>query len=96
MKTFGATLRQLRESKGLLLRHVAAELDIDTALLSKIERGDRSLKREQVIKIAKIVGMSDKKLLILWLSGKLTDLVKNEDYAEEALSMSLNRVKKEK
>jgi cytoskeletal protein RodZ len=38
MNTFGGYLRGLRESKGLPLRKVAAQLDIDTSILSKIER----------------------------------------------------------
>lgn len=46
MNYLGIKLRQLRESQGLLLRQVAAEMDIDTALLSKIERGDRRANKE--------------------------------------------------
>ncbi|PIV94862.1 MAG: transcriptional regulator, partial [Flavobacteriaceae bacterium CG17_big_fil_post_rev_8_21_14_2_50_33_15] len=34
-KTTGEILREKREKKGLLLRQVAALLDIDTAILSK-------------------------------------------------------------
>lgn len=37
LNTLGQTLRKQRETKGLLLRQVAASLDIDTALLSKFE-----------------------------------------------------------
>jgi len=37
-KTTGQILWEEREKKGLLLRQVAAMLDIDTAILSKIER----------------------------------------------------------
>lgn len=94
MKEFGATIRELREKKGLLLRQVAAELDIDTALLSKVERGERSIKKEQVIRIAEIIGAEEKELLVLWLSAKVNDLIKNEDYAQEALLVSLKKIKK--
>ena len=93
MKNFGSTIRELRKSKGLLLRHVAAEIDIDTALLSKVERGERNLKKEQVVKIAKIFGASEKNLLILWLSEKIIDLVDTEAYAEEAVKASLQKIK---
>jgi len=41
MKVFGATIRKLREEKKLPLRIVSAYLDIDQAILSKIERGQR-------------------------------------------------------
>lgn len=94
MKNFGSTIRELRESKGLLLRHVAAEMDIDTALLSKVERGERNLKKEQVVNIARIIGAIEKDLLILWLSEKIIDLVDTEAYAEEAIKASLQKIKK--
>lgn len=95
MKEFGATIRELREKKGLLLRQAAAELDIDTALLSKVERGERSIKKEQVIRIAEIIGAEKKDLLVLWLSAKINDVIKNEDYAQKALTISLKKLKKE-
>lgn len=95
MKEFGAIIRELREKKGLLLRQVAAELDIDTALLSKVERGERSIKKEQVIRIAEIIGAEKYNLLVLWLSAKINGVLKNQDYAQEALLMSLKKIKRD-
>ncbi len=86
--TFGEKIRQLRESKRLLLRQVAAELEIDTALLSKVERGDRKLKREQVVRLASLYAIPEKDLLVLWLSEKVNTLLANELFALEALAMS--------
>jgi transcriptional regulator with XRE-family HTH domain len=37
MKSFGEYIRKAREEKGLPLRRIAAALDIDTSILSKIE-----------------------------------------------------------
>ena len=51
----GEILRKHREEKGLLLRQMAALLDIDTAILSKIERGERKAKKEQIVQLAKIL-----------------------------------------
>ena len=39
-QTTGEILRESREKKGLLLRQVAALLEMDTAILSKVERGE--------------------------------------------------------
>lgn len=47
---FGNKIKELREEQGLLQRQLAAFLEIDTPMFSKIERGDRRAKREQVIK----------------------------------------------
>ncbi|HRU17063.1 MAG TPA: helix-turn-helix transcriptional regulator, partial [Bacteroidia bacterium] len=55
MKKTGEIIREKREKKRLLLRHVSAQLDIDTAILSKIERGERKATREQITKLAEIL-----------------------------------------
>jgi len=60
MKNIGDTLRALRESKGLLLREVGAELSLDLTLLSKIERNDRMPTKEQVKALSKFY--EDKKM----------------------------------
>lgn len=38
-KSFGPQIRALREDKGMLLRQVAADLELDQAVLSKLENG---------------------------------------------------------
>ena len=50
----GKHLRELREEKGLLLRQVAASLEVDTAYISKMERGEKNIKREFILKLAEI------------------------------------------
>lgn len=40
-KTFGQTIRNYREAKGLLLRQLAAALEVDTAFISKLERDEK-------------------------------------------------------
>ncbi len=68
---FTERIRQLREEKQLLQRQVSAALEMDNALYCKIERGDRSAKREQVIKLAELLQCDSKELLVLWLADKL-------------------------
>ena len=48
----GNKIRSLRDEQGILQRQVAAYLEIDTPMFSKIERGDRRAKRSQVIQMA--------------------------------------------
>ena len=48
----GDKIKELREEHGVLQRQLAALLDIDTPMFSKIERGDRYAKRTQVIQLA--------------------------------------------
>ncbi|MBP8967353.1 MAG: helix-turn-helix transcriptional regulator [Paludibacteraceae bacterium] len=75
---FSNRLRQLREQNNLLQRHMSAALQIDTCLYNKIERGERRVKREQVIAIAKIFKVNLNDFLSLWLSDRIIELLKKE------------------
>ena len=74
--------------KKYILRHVGAELDIDQAIISKFERGERKPTKEQVVKFANFFKLNKKDLLIAWLSDKLVYDLENESLAEEALKVA--------
>jgi transcriptional regulator with XRE-family HTH domain len=93
MDSFGNNIRKLREDKELPLRTVAAFLDIDQAILSKIERGQRKPTREQVVKLAEYFKVKENDLLIAWLSDKLVYEVEDEDIALKALQLAEEKVK---
>jgi len=88
MDNFGETLRELREEKQLPLRTVAAFLDIDQAILSKVERGQRKLNRELVVKLAQYFQVEEEKLLVAWLSDKLVYELEDEELAIKALQLA--------
>ena len=92
MESLGNIIRQLREDKQLPLRTVAAFLDIDQAILSKMERGQRKPSREQVVKLAGYFKVKENDLLIAWLSDKLVNEVEDEDMALKALQVAEERV----
>jgi transcriptional regulator with XRE-family HTH domain len=93
METIGEKLRQLREENSLPLRKVAALIDIDVAILSKMERGERKLSKEVVLKLADIYKYSSNELLILFLSDKIMYEIQDEELGEEALKVAEKRVK---
>lgn len=76
---FGNKLRELREQNGLVLRKVAAVLDIDTATLSKIELGDRQAKREYLPILSELYRVNLKELEKLWLTDKVYDIIEEEE-----------------
>ena len=90
----GKKLRELRDANGLLLREVAAKLEMDTAMISKIERGEKKCKKEQLSILAELYDASEKELTILWISDSLILTVKNEKYAAEALKETIKLVRK--
>ena len=74
---FGNKIKELRDEQGVLQRQLAALLEIDTPMFSKIERGDRKAKRDQVVKLAEYFHQDEKKMLTLWLADKFIDAVKD-------------------
>lgn len=93
MLSIGEQIRKLREDNGLPLRKVAAELDIDQSILSKIERGERKASKEQIIHIARIFNVDEKKLLINYLSDKVLYELLGEDLAVDALKVAEKKIK---
>ncbi len=93
LTTIGEQIRKLREDQGLPLRKVAAKLDIDQSILSKIERGERNASKEQIIQIARIFEVEEKELLINYLSDRvLYDLI-GEDLATDVLKVAEEKIK---
>ena len=93
---FGQRIRELREEQGLLQRQLAAFLEIDTPMFSKIERGDRRAKREQVIKLAEYLHQDEKKMLTLWLADKFIDAVEDEqerDLCNDAIIIAQEKIR---
>jgi transcriptional regulator with XRE-family HTH domain len=92
---FGQRVREVREKQKLLLRQVAAHLEVDTALMSKLERGERNATREQVVKIAGFLNSDLDELLTLWLADKVESAVGEEKkLAIEALDIVKKKLKK--
>ncbi len=92
MKTFGNLIKDLRESKNVPLRVVSAYLDIDQAILSKIERGLRKPNRDLVINLASYFEIDKDELLIAWLSDKLVLELEDEKLALKALQLAEEKV----
>jgi predicted nucleotidyltransferase/plasmid maintenance system antidote protein VapI len=92
MESFGGIVRELRLDKKLPLRTVAAFLDIDQAILSKIERGQRKTSRDIVVKLATYFNTDKDRLLVAWLSDNLVYQVKDEEIALEALQVAEDKI----
>lgn len=92
MKSLGEYIRFGRISKKLLLRQVAAELQIDPSLLSRIEAGVKRPTREQVIKLAAILGINKEELLVHYLSDRVVYELKDEKLALKAMKAAEKKI----
>ncbi len=95
MSHLGQKIRELREKQNLLLRQVAAQLEVDTALMSKIERGERNASKQQVIDIAKFLKANEEELLTLWLADRIeSTIVEEPKIAYGAMKIANRKLKK--
>jgi transcriptional regulator with XRE-family HTH domain len=89
---FGEQIRTLREKQHLYLRQVAPLLEMDTAQLSKIEKGLRQVKREQISILAEILKASSDELMTLWLADQIYEVVKDEKMANQAMQVAEKKI----
>jgi len=89
----GQKIRETREKQNLLLRQVAAHIEVDTALMSKAERGERNLNREQVLKLARLLNVSEDEFVSLWLCDKVIGAVGEDPLAEQGIKRALTILK---
>jgi HTH-type transcriptional regulator, competence development regulator len=88
MSTLGLKLRELREKAGFSLRKAAVAIDVDVAILSKMERGERKLSKEWVLKLAELYKADPDKLVIAFLSEKVLYELEDEIFGLEALKVA--------
>ena len=96
MNNFGQKVREIRVRNGSLLRQIAACLEVDTALMSKIENGTRRATKEQVNQIAAFLKVDKNELMTLWLSDKIYAIIGEDGdntIAEDAVEYILKKIK---
>ena len=91
--TTGELIREKREQKGFLLRDISTQIGVDTAILSKIERGERRATKEQISKLADILEIERSLILTQYLSEKILYEIQNEDFGIEALKVAEQTIK---
>jgi Fic family protein/DNA-binding XRE family transcriptional regulator len=84
MKTL---LKNAREQKGLKTREVAQLLGIDQALISKFENGSRKPTKDQVVKLASLLGIDFETLMVAWLKEKILYEIGQDEFALKAINM---------
>lgn len=93
METIGQILRNKRQELGLLLRQVSAYVDIDQAILSKIERNERKPTKEMLKRLSEILKLDKDELMIQFISDKIAYEIVNEDCANKALKVAERKIK---
>jgi transcriptional regulator with XRE-family HTH domain len=90
----GAKLKELREINGYVQRQIAAELEVDTAYISKVENDEKPLSKSHLKKIAKLFKVAEKELVVIWLADKILNTIHDDENKEQALQLPLNTLTK--
>lgn len=93
MKNFANLLKETRLRQKLKLVDVAASLQLDKALLSKIEKGDRYATRKQVEGFIRLYRLDERMAVSTWLSDKIVYELRDESFAMDALILAEDQVK---
>ncbi|HEY5511486.1 MAG TPA: helix-turn-helix transcriptional regulator [Prolixibacteraceae bacterium] len=89
MKSFGIYIRKIREERDLPLRKVAAALDIDTSILSKIERNERVATKEMIPILAEILERPEKEIEIEFIQSVIENNLGDLKYLKDGLQETL-------
>jgi transcriptional regulator with XRE-family HTH domain len=92
----GEKLKELREAKSFLQRQVAAELQVDSAYISKMEHDEKPVNRSHLKKLAKLYSVPESELIPLWLAAKVFQVINKQPYGKEALKLVLNKLDNDK
>lgn len=92
MNLFGEYLRNRREQLGLPLRKVAAELDIDTSILSKIERNERVATKEMLPTLSEILEVKEKEIQIEFIQSTILSELGDLEFLTDGLRNVLKKI----
>lgn len=88
----GQHLRELRKAKGQTLHQVSKGSDIDSPLLSKIERGERLPTQEQIKKLSKYFKVAESELKIMATAEKIIKEYGVNDATYDAVSLVMEQI----
>jgi transcriptional regulator with XRE-family HTH domain len=89
---FGVYIQSERKKRGLPLRKVAANLDIDTSTLSKIERGDRQASIEHLPIFAEIFEIDLRNIEVEYIYSVIKNQLGKLKNLKEGLQTTINRL----
>lgn len=88
----GATLKDLRMSRNMKLKSLAAVSDIDQTLISRFEHGERLPTEEQLSLLIHALQGDAHALRVQWMAEKILKTVGYDSAAMEALSVAESRM----
>lgn len=90
---FGRYIRKLRLEKGLTLTQLAAQLNLDSANLSKIENGKRTFNETRLEKLSRALNVDLNIIKSEYYSDYIAQKLYDSECLEETLNLTEQKVK---
>ncbi len=87
LKSFGAMIKTLREAKGKLLRQAAADLELDQAILSKLENCLILPSEEQLQRLSSYYKVNLDELKVLSYADRIVSTVGGYKHADRVIAL---------
>lgn len=85
-------LKTLRTDRNLSTKELSIQLNMDYTLYSRFENGSRIPNKEHITKIASFYNIALNELLVVWLSEKIYNEIKDEEIGLQALQLAESRM----
>lgn len=92
-ETFGEYIRLLRTGNGMTLTQLAAQLNMDSANLSKIENNKREFDEKRLQKLASIFNLDHNSLRDELFSEKFANIIYSNCCSEKVLELAEQKIK---
>ncbi|HLG35434.1 MAG TPA: helix-turn-helix transcriptional regulator [Bacteroidia bacterium] len=89
---FGQHLRELRKAKEQTLHQVSKGTDIDSPLLSKLERGERLPTQEQIKKLSKHFKVAESELKVMVTAERIIKEYGVNDTTYDAVNLVMEQI----
>ena len=93
---FSERIRTLRNQQGILQRALAKAIGVDVPMYSRYEHGERRPKREQVVKLARLLKTDADELVALWLAEEAVNTIGHDKMSARASQLLLETLDKHK
>ena len=84
---FGDKIKELRLSKQITQRQIAAELNVAPSIYNRYENNERRVKREMLPKLSSILSVDVEELNVLWVADQVCKLLEGEQKPQDVLSI---------
>lgn len=89
---FSERIRTLRKEQGVLQRRLAEAIGVDVPMYSRYEHGERHPKRDQVVKLARLLNTDASELVALWLAEEAMNAIGHDKMSSRASQLLLEQL----